>query len=74
MSSTETTRKQYDPARAAYLRSRKLEKWVGGYVDKMNAWPAPRFVRSVEYQELVESVGMKRAAMMMGEVEDERKQ
>lgn len=70
MSTTETTRKQYDPARSAYLRSRKLEKWVGGYVDKMNAWPAPRFVRNVEYQELVESVGMKRAAVIMKGEED----
>ena len=37
-------RPQYDPARAAYQRSRNAEVWVHGYVLKMNVMPAKRFV------------------------------
>ena len=39
-------RPQYDPARAAYQRSRNAEVRVKGYVGKMNIMPAPRFVRA----------------------------
>lgn len=39
MSATKT---QHDPARAAYLRSRKAEVWIAGYVRKMVEFPAPR--------------------------------
>lgn len=64
------TRIEHDLKRENYRKSRRMERdYVRPYVDKMNACPAPRFVRSVEYQELVESVGMKRAATIMREVE-----
>ena len=59
-------RKQHDPARAAHQRSRAAEVWVRGYVDKMTAWPAPKFVCSEpDHTDLVAAVGARRAARMM---------
>lgn len=58
-----TKRQQYDPARAAYQRSRNAEIWVKTYLDKMNAWPGPQ--REPDYTELVESIGARRAAQSM---------
>lgn len=63
-----TVSKQYDAARAAYLKSRKAEVWVKGYVDKMNVMPAKRFVRADTTQDFpgaVEALGHKKAVMIM---------
>lgn len=35
--------KKNSQSRAAYLRSRQLEKWVKVYVDKMAQFPAPKY-------------------------------